>query len=294
MTNWTERLLEAIDRPPNGPGHRLILTVDVDELERLAAEARTALAQPESDPSQLSDGFHTFAELYEHRHALYLALMRAMPEHCWFSWRHADGERCFGGDDWFIAGIELPAGASVTYHMPAELFQIAQATGAAELEKGRPWDGHSAADVVLRLKAWAALAQPQPEGVSDGELLRTYGLAKRDHCYEGPIDDWPRRAERAATVHGLRAILTRYARPTIEPVAVAERLPGPEDCAPWPGEPDATHWAWAGKCVDGGWEWSQLSMVGLGSNTLGRIIAGGGWTHWARWDALPVPGAEVG
>jgi hypothetical protein len=55
MTNWTERLLEAIDRltshgdSPNGPGHRLILTVDVDELERLAAEARTALAQPEPE-----------------------------------------------------------------------------------------------------------------------------------------------------------------------------------------------------------------------------------------------------
>lgn len=55
MTNWTNRLLEAIDRltshgdSPNGPGHRLILTVDVDELERLAAEARAALAQPEPD-----------------------------------------------------------------------------------------------------------------------------------------------------------------------------------------------------------------------------------------------------
>jgi hypothetical protein len=55
MTNWTERLLEAIDRltshgdSPNGPGHRLILTVDVDELERLAAEARAALAQPEPE-----------------------------------------------------------------------------------------------------------------------------------------------------------------------------------------------------------------------------------------------------
>jgi hypothetical protein len=55
MTNWTERLIEAIDRltshgdSPNGPGHRLILTVDVDELERLAAEARDALAQPEPE-----------------------------------------------------------------------------------------------------------------------------------------------------------------------------------------------------------------------------------------------------
>jgi hypothetical protein len=138
------------------------------------------------------------------------------------------------------------------------------------------------------------LAQTEPEGPTDEELLRCYGLAKRDHCYEGPMDDWPKRAERAATVHGLRAVLAHYARPTLKPVPVAERLPGPEDCAPWPGEPDATHWAWAGKCVLGlGWEWSQLSMLGLESNTLGRIIAGGGWTHWLPHHALPAPGAEV-
>jgi hypothetical protein len=63
--------------------------------------------------------------------------------------------------------------------------------------------------------------------ISDEELLRTYGLAKRNHCYEGPIDDWPKRAERAATVCGLRAVLARYARPAIQPVPVSERLPIP-------------------------------------------------------------------
>lgn len=51
------------------------------------------------------------------------------------------------------------------------------------------------------------VAHPDLEGeLTDEELLRTYGLAKRDHCYEGPIDDWPKRAERAATVAGLRAV----------------------------------------------------------------------------------------
>jgi hypothetical protein len=68
-------------------------------------------------------------------------------------------------------------------------------------------------------RARAALAQPEPVEVTDEELLRTYGLAKRDYCYEGPSDDWPKRAERAATIHGLRAVLARYARPTIEPVS---------------------------------------------------------------------------
>jgi hypothetical protein len=66
-----------------------------------------------------------------------------------------------------------------------------------------------------------ALAQSEPEGVGDEELLRTYGKAKRDHCYEGPMDDWPKRAERAATVHGLRAAIAadraRFGRPAIEP-----------------------------------------------------------------------------
>jgi len=62
-------------------------------------------------------------------------------------------------------------------------------------------------------RARAALAQSEPAPPTDEELLRCYGLAKRDHCYEGPIDDWPKRAERAATVHGLRAVLTRWGTP---------------------------------------------------------------------------------
>jgi hypothetical protein len=136
-------------------------------LTELRNRTATALAQPEpaQDLSKLSDGYHTFAELYEHRHALCLALMRAMPRHCWFSLRHANGERPFGGSDWFIIGIEPPGGNSVTYHLPAELYPVAQATGATEMAKGRPWDGHSAADVALRLKEWAALDQPEPKMV---------------------------------------------------------------------------------------------------------------------------------
>ena len=49
-----------------------------------------------------------------------------------------------------------------------------------------------------------------PELPTDEELLRTYGKAKRDHCYEGDLDDWPKKAERAATVAGLRAALERW------------------------------------------------------------------------------------
>jgi hypothetical protein len=91
-------------------------------------------------------------------------------------------------------------------------------------------------------------------------------------------------------VDAARAVLARWGRPTLTPIPVSERLPGPEDCAPWPGEPKATPWAWAAKCVDNEWEWVQLSMLGLGSDALARIIAGGGWTHWLPFNALPLPG----
>jgi len=56
----------------------------------------------------------------------------------------------------------------------------------------------------------AAMAQPEPAAPSDEELLRTYGAAKREYCYDGPIEDRIVRAIRAATVHGLRAVLARW------------------------------------------------------------------------------------
>jgi hypothetical protein len=184
-----------------------------------ADEARAYLAQPEPDASQLSDGYHTFAELYEHRHALCLALMRAMPQHWWFSWRHADGELCFGGNDWFIVGAELPGGDSVTYHLPAELYPVAVATGAYELREGRPWDGHNAADVVTRLKKWAALSQPEPEGPTDEELLAT-AAASIEPCQDTGIafGEYELETEGAVEMYGseliafARAVLARWGK----------------------------------------------------------------------------------
>ena len=82
----------------------------------------------------------------------------------------------------------------------------------------------------------------EPAGLSDEELLRVYGLAKRDHNYEGPLDDWPKRAERAATVAGLRAVEAAT-------LARAQRQPEPGEVQELVGlirqialawEPDAT------------------------------------------------------
>jgi hypothetical protein len=77
--------------------------------------------------------------------------------------------------------------------------------------------GHHRAWEAAMDRARTLLDQPEPEGLTDEDLLRTYGLSKRDHCYEGDSHDWPKKAERAATVAGLRAVLARHGRPTPQP-----------------------------------------------------------------------------
>lgn len=102
-----------------------------------------------------SDGYHTFNELYDHRRVLTAALFNEWAMANEFevhkSWRHSDGQRCFGGG-WFIVVAELPTG-QISYHYEEEhwdLFKI------PEVSKPHDYDGHNAQDVVDRLSALAA------------------------------------------------------------------------------------------------------------------------------------------
>jgi hypothetical protein len=100
---------------------------------------------------EVSDGFHTFNELYEHRCSLFLALMAGYPRISWISKKHEDGSE-WGG--WFIAGMQLRTG-DVTYHLPSKMWDLAVATEARVLSTAPHWDGHTPANVVERLQAWA-------------------------------------------------------------------------------------------------------------------------------------------
>jgi hypothetical protein len=271
----------------------LLAQCDAGEMAPVEAleDIRATLARPEptQDLSQLSDGCHTFAELYQHRHALCLALMRAMPQHCWFSWRHADGEQCFGSNDWFIAGIELPGGSSVTYHLPAELYPAAQATGATELAKGRPWDGHTSSDVAMRLKEWAALAQPEPQGPTDDGPTNQEIEEWADAAAQVPLEEmdpevhgWRRCFKPDEFGETIRAALARFGRPAIEPVPVSERLPEPEDCCQHP------------RRKSGEWCWGQeRARTSHGLRAVWRFMNREDIAveaeAWAPWWAIPLP-----
>ena len=95
-----------------------------------------------------SDGFHTFRELYEHRHALFMVLL-SITEGAWKSRRHTDGSSY---PDWFVAGLTTALNEQITYHLPDRLWSQCRAK---ELDFAPPWDGHSAPEVVSRLYRWA-------------------------------------------------------------------------------------------------------------------------------------------
>ena len=109
--------------------------------------------QTMTDMSQISDGCHTFAELYEYR-MLYNALAaNAMPDKAMKCWRHSDGELCFGGG-WFVVVLTLPTG-QVTNHYKARdwnLFQIP----AVECTDLPPYDWHTPAEAAERLRRYCA------------------------------------------------------------------------------------------------------------------------------------------
>lgn len=98
---------------------------------------------------EISDGYHTFNELYEHRHALFLALLSKSftTAQTWMSIEHSDGTSMEG---WFIAGIELPEG-QISYHLPDRLWSACLRTKARVCLKAPAWDGHTSQDVITRL-----------------------------------------------------------------------------------------------------------------------------------------------
>ena len=113
---------------------------------------------PAADVEKMSDGYHTFADLYEQRLILSAALAKNNP-HAWKSKRHEDGSVPFGGG-WFIMGFDTDEGC-YTYHYELKDWDLFQCE---ELDKGKPWDGHTSKDVRRLLSIPAADVAPVVHG----------------------------------------------------------------------------------------------------------------------------------
>jgi hypothetical protein len=131
---------------------------DVDTLRALLVQTLRALP---GGMKEVSDGYHTFRDLYDHRRAL-TATLAASAASAGDSWRskahHPEDGPMFEGS--FIVGIELPTG-TITYHYNLEFWDDFSAV--PELEHGKKWDGATPDDTVTRLLGLARLVAAQAD-----------------------------------------------------------------------------------------------------------------------------------
>lgn len=106
----------------------------------------------EDEMGNISDGYHTFNELYRYRMlynaAFFNELAKGDIKVC-KSHKHYDGEECFGGG-WFIVMAELPTGQISNHYENRywELFNI------HELDTAWEWDGHTSNEAADRIESY--------------------------------------------------------------------------------------------------------------------------------------------
>ena len=116
----------------------------IDDINNLILESKIT---SEISTKEISDGHHTFGELYYHRIILFCTLCNLLPEISWKSKKHFDEENDPMFNDSFIAGINTPDGIA-TYHIKLkywEMFVI------PELENAPKYELYSSDDVIDRL-----------------------------------------------------------------------------------------------------------------------------------------------
>lgn len=105
------------------------------------------------DTNKISDGYHTFEELYEFRKIFNAALFNEWAKQGKYevhkSIRHHDGELCFGGG-WFIVVAILPTGQISNHYQDSDWHLFRCPTWDAP---PYPFDGHTPEEVLKRTKS---------------------------------------------------------------------------------------------------------------------------------------------
>ena len=96
------------------------------------------------DTQSVSDGFHTFEELYTHRHMLWMLVLKHYKDSAFKTYRDENGVRMEG---YFIAGLNTEYG-QLTYHIPDIYWSYLDIP---EIPKNEGYDNHTSKDVLDRL-----------------------------------------------------------------------------------------------------------------------------------------------
>lgn len=95
----------------------------------------------------ISDGHHTFRELYLQRLIMFCTICNNFPNLSWKSKKHFDEEHdpMFNGD--FIAGINTPEGVA-SYHIKLEYWDLFDIP---EIDRAPKYDNYTPDDVMKRI-----------------------------------------------------------------------------------------------------------------------------------------------
>lgn len=92
----------------------------------------------------ISDGSHTFDELYYHRMMLFSVICNTYKEKAWKSHLHHDNTMY---EDYFIVGITTDEG-DYSYHYHKDYWDM---FNVKELDRAPVWDGHQPKDITRLL-----------------------------------------------------------------------------------------------------------------------------------------------
>lgn len=139
----------VLDTPTNSPCY-MRYVAQLNErtaFKHMIADEPTieALPIPDGGIGELSDGYHTFNELYHHRAVLFSVICNLFPDKAWKSKLHDTGDMF---DGMFIVGIDTAEGQA-TYHYDIdpywEMFKV------QELPRAPKWDGHTPEEAIRRI-----------------------------------------------------------------------------------------------------------------------------------------------
>lgn len=116
----------------------------IDEINNMIIENKQLRVISTKD---ISDGHHTFGELYKNRIILFCTLCNLLPNISWKSKKHNDEENdpMFFGD--FIADMNTPDGIS-TYHIKLQYWDLFDIP---ELERAPKYDNYDNEEVLKRI-----------------------------------------------------------------------------------------------------------------------------------------------
>lgn len=145
---------------------------------------------------EMSDGYHTFNELYHHRAVLFSVICNARPDLAWKSKLHDTGDMYEG---MFIVGIETKEGQA-TYHYDIDpywdMFNV------PVLDRAPVWDGHTPQQAIDRIAngvvisnsetttKWIPVTDENPKEAGEYIVKIAYASAATALWYNPVEDVW--------------------------------------------------------------------------------------------------------